>query len=164
MKHTKGIRRGRRNKNALKSITILYQNIRGLKSKFLSLQAIIHEQNPSIVCLVETFLTDPKSIQENETEEDDKEEDVMETLTIEGYIIVRKDRKNQYGGGCLIAYQERIKSLITEIESEETSLEALCKNVSQIDFSITTFFWYALMTACEAKSKKIHLKPNFCQF
>ena len=125
MKHTKGIRRGRRNKNALKSITILYQNIRGLKSKFLSLQAIIQEQNPSIVCLVETFLTDPKSIQENETEEDDKEEDVMETLTIEGYIIVRKDRKNQYGGGCLIAYQERIKSLITEIESEETSLEAL---------------------------------------
>ena len=25
-------------------------------------------------------------------------------------------------------------------------------------------FLYALMTACEAKSKKIHLKPNFCQF
>ena len=39
-----------------------------------------------------------------------------------------------------------------------------CKNVSQIDFSITALFLYALMTAYEAKSKKIHLKPNFCQF
>ena len=34
-----------------------------------------------------------ESIQEIETEDDDEEEDLVGTLTIQGYIIVRKDKK-----------------------------------------------------------------------
>ena len=103
--HTKRIRRSRRNKNALRSITILYQNIKGLECKYESLQAIIEEQNPSIVCLVETDLAD---ITSEEDEEEEKDEDKLTTLKIRGYEIMRKDRKHIYGGGCIIAYHNDI--------------------------------------------------------
>ena len=74
----------------MKKLKILYQNARGIKSKRASLERIIQEIEPTIVCLVETHLGK------------------KEVFSIPGYLITRNDR-NESGGGCLIAYKEEIK-------------------------------------------------------
>ena len=55
-KGNKKTRRSKRIRNSLKNLTILYVNIRGLKSKLDSLENIITEVDPSIMCPVETHL------------------------------------------------------------------------------------------------------------
>ena len=94
-------RRGRRNKTQLKKLKIWYQNVRGIKSKLISIERIINEIDPTIICMVETHLGD-----------DDE-------ISIPGYKIERNDR-NKDGGGCLIAYKEEVKNLVTEITKKET--------------------------------------------
>ena len=96
-------KRGRRNQTNLRKLKIMYQNVRGIKSKLVSLLRIVQEQTPSVICLVETHL-----------EEDDE-------IEIPGYSIMRKDR-NQDGGGCLIAYREEINTLVTRIPEKETEM------------------------------------------
>ena len=70
----------------------------------ISLERIIEEQQPSIICITETHL------------------DEDEELEIKGYTIKRKDR-NKDGGGCLIAYKLGMKNLVTEVE-EDRGIEA----------------------------------------
>ena len=94
-------RRGRRNKTQLKKLKIWYQNVRGIKSKLISIERIINEIDPTIICMVETHLGDEDEI------------------SIPGYKIERNDR-NKDGGGCLIAYKEEVKNLVTEITKKET--------------------------------------------
>ena len=78
----------------------MYQNVRGVKSKMVSLERIGEEIEPSIICLTETHL-----------EEDDE-------IKIPGYKVKRKDR-NKYGGGVLIAYKKSMKTLITILPDGE---------------------------------------------
>ena len=80
---------------------IWYQNVRGIKSKLVSIERITKEIDPTIICLVETHLG----------EEDD--------IVIPGYEIIRKDR-NKNGGGCLIAYKAEVKNLVKEIPEKKT--------------------------------------------
>ena len=52
----KRVRRSKRIKNALKNFKIYYQNVRGLKSKLDSLQEMIDDYQPALVCIVETHM------------------------------------------------------------------------------------------------------------
>ena len=52
----KRVRRSKRIKNALKNFKIYYQNVRGLKSKLDSLQGMIDDYQPALVCIVETYM------------------------------------------------------------------------------------------------------------
>ena len=52
----KRVRRSKRIKNALKNFKIYYQNVRGLKSKLDSLQEMIDDYQPALLCIVETHV------------------------------------------------------------------------------------------------------------
>ena len=117
----KKTRRGNKNKNELKQLTIFYQNVRGLKSKLPSLQIIAAEYCPSIICIVETHLSenDPDFAQWSEDVEGDQS-----LFQIEGYNVIRNDR-NGSGGGCLIAYKKELRTLITEVDADAEKHENL---------------------------------------
>ena len=77
-------------------MTIIYNNVRGFKSKVDSIEAILQELGPTIFCAVETHL--------------DKKEDVK----IEGYEVKRLDGTAN-SGGILVAIKDTIKTVVVEI-------------------------------------------------
>ena len=97
----KGVRRSKRIKNALKNFKIFYQNIRGLKSKTDTLQAMIDDYKPSLVCLVETHLQ--------------KEEKIK----IPGYSLIYRNDRTANSGGILIGVKDNIKNITVEIGQED---------------------------------------------
>ena len=58
----KRVRRSKRIKSALKNFKIYYQNVRGLKSKLDSLQEMIDDYQPVLVCIVETHMQKEEEI------------------------------------------------------------------------------------------------------
>ena len=58
----KKTRRSKKIKNALRKFTIVYQNIRGLKSKVDSVQEIVDDCQPNLLCLVETHMQEEEEI------------------------------------------------------------------------------------------------------
>ena len=52
----KRVRRSKRIKNEPKNFKIYYQSVRGLKSKLVSLQEMIDDYEPALVCMVETHM------------------------------------------------------------------------------------------------------------
>ena len=82
-------------RNKMKNVSIMYLNIRGLKSKLESLKEIIDEQKPDIIALVETLLCENDAIE------------------LKNYEIIRNDREAG-GGGVLIAIKKEMKSIVIE--------------------------------------------------
>ena len=82
-------------RNEMKNASIMYLNIRGLKSKLESLKEIIDEQKPDIIALVETLLCENDAIE------------------LKNYDIIRNDREVG-GGGVLIAIKKEMKSIVIE--------------------------------------------------
>ena len=101
---------------------------------------IIEEHKPSIVCLVETFLAD---ITSEENDDEEQEEGNLTTLRIEGYEIIRKDRKHKYGGGCIVAYHKEIENLVTEIDTDEKNFEAqwisIGNSITKVNIAVVYF-------------------------
>ena len=50
-------------KNELKIFKIYYQNVRGLKSKLDSLQEMLDDYQPSLICILETHMQKEEGIQ-----------------------------------------------------------------------------------------------------
>ena len=92
----------------LQSFSIMYQNIRGIKSKWNSLKQIVEEKQPTITALVETHLEEQDNV-----------------LTIDGYDTIRRDRQYGQGGGMLIYYNKSIKNMLTVISPEDSSNESV---------------------------------------
>ena len=82
-------------RNKMKNVSIMYLNVRGLKSKLESLKEIIDEQKPDIIALVETLLCENDAIE------------------LKNYEIIRNDREAG-GGGVLIAIKKEMKSIVIE--------------------------------------------------
>ena len=61
-------RRSNKNKNRFKNFCVYYTNIRGVKSKITTLEEIVNEINPHIICLNETHLGQEENIQINNYE------------------------------------------------------------------------------------------------
>ena len=72
----------------------MYLNIRGIKSKIRSLNNIIDEVEPTMVCITETHLME------------------KEILEIDGYTPLRNDR-NKDGGGIIIYVENKLKHITT---------------------------------------------------
>ena len=90
----------------MKSCKILYNNIRGIKSKKKSLEQIIEEEDPTIIGITETKLN---------------KDDLFE---IDGYTTKRVDRTSD-GGGVLIAYKKCFKKLPLVVREEKAEEEML---------------------------------------
>ena len=81
----KKTRRGNPNQNALKNFKVMFNNIRGAKSKKMSLQKIMNEEKPIIMGIAESHLNEG------------------EAFEIEGYECERCDRETK-GGGVMVMY------------------------------------------------------------
>ena len=90
------VRRSQKIKNKLKEFKLLYNNIRGIKSKKESLKEIIAEERPTVVALVETLL-----------EENEK-------LIMEGYTIIERTNFDTNNRGIVIAVKNELLNITKE--------------------------------------------------
>ncbi len=103
----KKLRRGQRIRNKMIKFNVMYNNLRGVKSKIDSIKRIIQDKEPTIMALAETKL--------NEGED----------FELEGYKIERVDRTSDAGGGVLLAYKECMKNIMTTVKEERENCEIL---------------------------------------
>ena len=96
----KRVGRSKRIKNVLKNFKIYYQNVRGLKSKLDSLQEMIDDYQPALVCIVETHMQ--------------KEEEIQ----MPGYSLVYRNDRSANSGGILIGVRDNIKNISLELTQE----------------------------------------------
>ena len=98
----KEIRRSMKIKNELKQFKIIYQNIRGIKSKVDSLAEMVEDQKHAIVCLVE-----------------------KEEVAIPGYETICRYDKSANSGGILVAVKNNIKTVTMQTHKQEQVGEGL---------------------------------------
>ena len=107
----KRIRRSQKNRNTFKKFTLMNLNIRGIKSKLISLKEIIEETKPTILNIQETHLGE------------------NEVIDLEGYKIIYNNKK-EGKGGTAIAIQNNIISKCVEIEKISENYEAMWIRIS----------------------------------
>ena len=83
-----------------------YNNIRGMKSKIDSLAEIVTELEPTIICLVETHMSE------------------REMIEISGYEVYRSDNSTQ-AGGILIGVLKKVANVTTQIKERNDVGQAL---------------------------------------
>ena len=94
--------RSKKIKNELKQFKIIYQNIRGIKSKVDSLAEMVEDQKHAIVCLVE-----------------------KEEVAIPGYETICRYDKSANSGGILVAVKNNIKTVTMQTHKQEQVGEGL---------------------------------------
>ena len=92
--------RSKKIKNALWKFTIVYQNIRGLKSKIDSVQELVDDCQPNLLCLVETHMQEKQEI------------------TITGYETIYRNDKTSNSGGILIAVKDTLKTITMKVKEK----------------------------------------------
>ena len=110
---------GTRERNRLKCICF---NARSIVNKQAELELLVHDENPDLIAITETWLR--ADIEDNE-------------ISLGSYSLFRKDRLNARGGGVLIYIRETLKPSIredlTSSEFEESLwIEIKDKNESTI--------------------------------
>ena len=103
----KRVRRSKRIKNALKNFEICHRNVIGLKSKLDSLQEMIDDYQPALVCIVQTHML--------------KEEEIQ----IPGYSPVYCNYRTGNNTGILIGFRDNIKNIGLEVTQENKVGESL---------------------------------------
>ena len=58
----KKTQRSKKIRDALQKFTIIYQNIKGLKSKVDSVQELVDDCHPHLMCLVETHMQEEEEL------------------------------------------------------------------------------------------------------
>ena len=94
--------RSKKIKNELKQFKIIYQNIRGIKSKVDSLAEMVEDQKHAIVCLVE-----------------------KEEVAIPDYETIYRYDKSANSGGILVAVKNNIKTVTMQTHKQEQVGEGL---------------------------------------
>ena len=94
--------RSKKIKNELKQFKIIYQNIRGIKSKVDSLAEMVEDQKHAIACLVE-----------------------KEEVAIPGYETICRYDKSANSGGILVAVKNNIKTVTMQTHKQEQVGEGL---------------------------------------
>jgi len=82
--------------NNANNFNVLYYNARSLIPKMDELRAIVESQRPSVICIVETWLSSEIRDQE---------------ISLPEYQVIRLDR-NRHGGGILIYVHNAISSKV----------------------------------------------------
>ena len=106
----KKTRRSKEINNALRKLTIVYRNIRGLKSKVDSVQEIVADSQPNLLCLVETHMQEEEEIR------------------IPGYETIYQNDKTSNSGGIVIAVKD----------TENDNHASKARNISKVDIMDTT--------------------------
>ena len=96
----KKTRRSKKIKNALRKFTIVYQNIRGLKSKVDSVQELVDDCQPNLLCLVEIHMQEKQEIK------------------ITGYETIYRNDKTSNSGGLLIAVKDTLKTITMQVKEK----------------------------------------------
>ena len=104
---------------------ILYCNARSLIPKIDALHAEVILENPDIICIVETWLSD----EVNDTE-----------IQIPGYSIIRKDR-NRHGGGVCVYISHAVTS-ISHLPLHRQELECIFLRVTKDSTKLTVGCFY----------------------
>ena len=142
-KEKKKVKRGKKIRRRLEKCKVLYSNLRGLKSKQLSLEEIIAEENPTIIALVETGL------------------EQNEEIKFEGYRVIPKNKTDEgEGRGVLIAVKNELKHITTEVKQLEKPGEQLWVRISNGRSNIRVGVVYAPQ---ESKTNKSVLKKMYKQ-
>ena len=91
-------RRSKKIKNALRKFTIVYQNIRWLKSKVNSVQELVNDCQPNLLCLVEIHMQEE------------------EEITTPGYETIYRNDKTSNSGGIMIAVTDTMKTITMQVK------------------------------------------------
>ena len=76
---------------------MVYANARGIKSKTDSLTQLLIELKPTLICLVETHLSETESIH------------------IEGYDTIFRNDRTSGSGGIIVAIANPLKNIVVEV-------------------------------------------------
>ena len=86
-------------------------NARSIVRKVDELKLLVHDENSDIIFIIESWTAE--HIAEAE-------------INIPGYDLIRKDRMNKRGGGCLIYAKEELKVTVIDLASVENTESAWC--------------------------------------
>ena len=102
--------------------TILLTNIQSLKAKYDELSLVFSSNSPDIACLTETWLS---------------AEIASSLVSIQGYFLVRNDRKSRKGGGTALYIRDNMPfDVIDTTEHLTGEIEATFVDLPSIDLSI----------------------------
>ena len=134
------IRRGKKNQNIFKNSVTYYVNIRGIKSKIRSLNEILDEVKPHIICLNETFLGENVKVE------------------IDNYELIYNNNKDGKGG-VIIGIHNDIKHLYIVVDRSTKTFEALWVKISNNkDINIRIGVIYAPQ---ESKTKQSEIEKMY---
>ena len=111
-KHANNKSKEKPNEKSEKLITFLYTNIRSLKNKLTELKALVNIENPDIIGLTETWL----KCDTNEFESE---------FNLEGYTILKNDRKIKKGGGVLLYVKDNLKPTRLSVRVNSDKVESI---------------------------------------
>ena len=74
-------------------------NARSIVNKVPELEAYVYETSPDIILITEAWTRDGVSNAE---------------ISLKGYNVIRKDRKDRIGGGCLLFTKEHLNVMVME--------------------------------------------------
>ena len=94
-------------KNTLTDFKVFFQNIRGVKSKVVSLMGTISDFQPTLICLVKTHLQ--------------KEEEIR----IPGYNLIFHNDKSANSGWIILALKENMRTVTLEVAQEKETGQSL---------------------------------------
>ena len=86
----------------MRNFHLIYQNVRGIKSKLESVKSMLKENKPTVMIMVETHLSNADRVE-----------------SMDGYKIIRKERENEEGGGILVLVKNCMETLLVEMEEEK---------------------------------------------
>ena len=101
------------------TLTIMYSNARSLLPKIEELRVLVHSNQPDIICIVESWLS--QDVFDNE-------------INITGYNCHRKDRNRHGGGVCVYTSQH----LVTMNMSEKVHADLECIFVNVLKGTVKT--------------------------
>ena len=97
----KKIRRSKKiKKKTLRNFTIVYQNIRRLKPKIDSVQELVDDCQPNLLCLGETHMQEE------------------EEIIIPRYGTIYRNDKTSNSGGIIIAVKDTMKKITMQVKQE----------------------------------------------
>ena len=97
----KKTRRSNKMKNVITNFKVLYQNVRGLKSKIDSIMETISDYQPILIYLVKTRLQ--------------KEEEIR----MPGYSQIFRNHRSRNSGGIRLAVKKNIRTVTLEVIQEK---------------------------------------------
>ena len=139
-KQRKKTKRGKPIRNQLQKFSLFYSNCRGLKSKTTSINHIIDEKDPSMICIVESHLQEKEEIKDK----------------FVGYELYRNDYSSD-SGGILIGIKDVLKNISHEVHRYNEVGQSLWISINNTKANIRVGVVYAPQETSTKKSELIKM-------